>query len=61
VGSVGGVQLSRGLPVVIEIADTKENIDRVLPVLDEMVSEGLLTLERVHVIKYRARPESSPT
>lgn len=54
------LRLSEDLPVVIEIADTKENIDRVLPMLDEMVGEGLLTLEKVHVIKYRARPETSP-
>ena len=54
------LRLSEDLPVVIEIADTKENIDRVLPMLDEMVGEGLLTLEKVHVIKYRARLESSP-
>lgn len=33
-----------------------ENIVRILPLLDEMVGEGLLTVERVHVIKYRARP-----
>jgi PII-like signaling protein len=50
------LRLSEDLPVVIEIADTKENIDRVLPILDEMVGEGMLTVERVHVIKYRARP-----
>ena len=50
------LRLSEDLPVVIEIADTKENIDRILPVLDEMVGEGMLTLEKVHVVKYRARP-----
>lgn len=50
------LRLSEDLPVVIEIADTKENIDRILPILDEMVGEGMLTLEKVHVVKYRARP-----
>lgn len=53
------LRLSEDLPVVIEIADTGENIQRVLPLLDEMVTEGLLTVERVRVIKYRARPEPS--
>jgi PII-like signaling protein len=36
------------------IHDTAENVDRVLPLLDEMVSEGMVTLERVEVIAYRA-------
>jgi PII-like signaling protein len=53
------LRMSEDLPVVIEIADTRENIERVLPLLDEMVVEGLLTLEKVHVIKYRARPSES--
>jgi len=48
------LRLSQDLPIVIELVDTAENIDRVLPILDEMVSEGLVTLERVEVIAYRA-------
>ena len=47
------LRLSEDLPVVIEIVDTAENVDRVLPMLDEMVTEGMLTTERVHVIAYR--------
>jgi PII-like signaling protein len=47
------LRLSEDLPVVIEIVDTVENIDRVVPLLDEMVLEGLLTVERVHVVSYR--------
>src|SRR5579864_2170674 len=47
------LRLSEDLPVVIEIVDTAENIDRVVPLLDEMVLEGMLTVERVHVISYR--------
>ena len=49
------LRLSEDLPVVIEIVDTEENIDRVLPELDEMVGEGMVTVERVHVIAYRAK------
>ena len=48
------LRLSEDLPIVIEIVDTAENVDRVLPLLDEMVSEGMVTLERVEVIAYRA-------
>jgi len=50
------LRLSEDLPVVIEIVDTAANIERVLPKLDEMVGEGMLTLERVHVIAYRGNP-----
>jgi PII-like signaling protein len=54
------LRLSEDLPVVIEIVDTEEHIDRVLPLLDEMVGEGMLTVERVHVIAYRgSKPEPS--
>ena len=48
------LRLSEDLPVVVEIVDTAENVDRVLPLLDAMVSEGMVTLERVEVIAYRA-------
>ncbi len=48
------LRLSEDLPVVIEIVDRKEKIDELLPHIDEMVTEGLVTLEKVQVIKYRA-------
>jgi hypothetical protein len=41
------------LPIV-EIVDSKEKIDELMPHIDERVQEGLVTLERVQVIKYRA-------
>ncbi|MEK6776671.1 MAG: DUF190 domain-containing protein [bacterium] len=47
------LRLSEDLPVVIEIVDTEENINRLLPFLDETVKEGLITMEKVRVIKYR--------
>jgi PII-like signaling protein len=47
--------LSEDLPVVVEIIDSKEKIDAFLPHLDEMVLDGLVTLERVQVLKYHAR------
>ena len=48
------LRLSEDLPVVIEIVDSAEQIDRIVPILDEMVAEGMLTVERVHVISYRS-------
>jgi uncharacterized protein len=46
--------LSSDLPVLIEIVDSEERIREFLPQLDGMVKEGLLTLETVEVIAYRA-------
>jgi PII-like signaling protein len=51
------LRLSEDLPVVIEIVDTPERIDRVVPIVDEMVGEGMLTLERVQVVSYRSSEE----
>ncbi len=47
------LRLSEDLPIVIEIVDKAERIEEILPVLDEMVTEGLITQERVHIIAYR--------
>lgn len=47
------LQLSEDLPVMVEIVDEEERIRDFLPVLDGMVREGLVTLERVEVIRYR--------
>jgi PII-like signaling protein len=47
------LRLSEDLPVMIEIVDTEENIEKVLPFLDETVKEGLVTMENINVIKYR--------
>jgi len=53
------LRLSSDLPVVIEIVDSAERIDAIMPVLDEMVGEGLVTVEKVHVVAYRAaEPEA---
>ncbi|MDD5552787.1 MAG: DUF190 domain-containing protein [Candidatus Omnitrophica bacterium] len=47
------LRLSEDLPIVIELVDTEENLNKLLPFLDETVQEGLITLEKVRVIKYR--------
>jgi hypothetical protein len=48
------LELSSDLPVVIEIVDSEEKIGGFIPHLDEMVKEGLVTLEKANVIMYRA-------
>ncbi len=53
------LRLSENLPVVIEIVDTSERIEAFLPVLDEMVQEGLVTLEKVKVMAYRHSAEEA--
>jgi PII-like signaling protein len=51
------LELSRDLPIVVEIVDTAEKIQTLLPFLDEAVSEGLVTIEEVRVLKYRHNPD----
>jgi uncharacterized protein len=46
------LRLSEDLPIVVDIVDRAERIDVLLPILDEMVTEGLITLEEIHVVKY---------
>lgn len=49
------LRLSEDLPLVIEVVDGEQNVDRFLPLLDEMITEGLVTVEKVDVVTYRAR------
>jgi PII-like signaling protein len=46
------LRLSQDLPIVIEIVDSQEQIDAFLPVLNGMISSGLVTLEKVQVLQY---------
>src|ERR1700680_2585148 len=46
------LRLSQDLPVVVEIVDSQEKIDTFLPVLDGMMSSGLITMERAEVLQY---------
>lgn len=57
------LRLSEDLPIVLEFVDTKEHVDRMLPILDEMVTEGLVTMEKVQVVRYAAgnRPPTGGT
>jgi PII-like signaling protein len=48
------LRLSQDLPIIVEVIETQERIDQILPRMDEMVDGGLITLEKVRVILYRA-------
>lgn len=48
------LELSHDLPMVVEIVDSEANVKKLLPKLEAMVREGLVTLEKVSVILYRA-------
>jgi hypothetical protein len=48
------LRLSQDLPIVVEVIESQERIDQILPRLDELVDGGLITLEKVRVILYRA-------
>ena len=51
------LELSSDLPIVVELVDTEDKIERILPVFDEMVGDGMMTLETVHIVTYRAAPK----
>jgi len=46
------LRLSADLPILVEIVDTEERAEKLIPILDEMVDEGLVTMEKVRVLKY---------
>ena len=48
------LRLSEDLPIIIEIVDSEDKINQFLPQLDNMVKEGLITLEKANAIMYRA-------
>lgn len=54
------LRLSEDLPVVIEIVDAEQHVERLTAILDEMVGEGLVTIEKVRVLKYAARAPAQP-
>jgi len=48
------LRLSEDLPVVVEIVDSLEKVEAFLPTLDEMIKDGLVTLEKLKVIHYKS-------
>lgn len=52
------LRLSQDLPIVIEIVDKPDKVQAILPELDKMIGEGMMTLEKVNVVAYRSeKPE----
>ncbi len=51
------LRLSMDLPLIVEIVDTEEKIQTFLPVLDQMMKGGLVTIEKARVIDYRAEQD----
>ncbi|HXL21571.1 MAG TPA: DUF190 domain-containing protein [Candidatus Dormibacteraeota bacterium] len=47
------LRLSQDLPIIVEVIESTERIDGILPRLDQMIEGGLITLEKVRVILYR--------
>jgi PII-like signaling protein len=54
------LELSTDLPIVIELVDSEENIRILLPHLDAMVHEGMITMESVRILLYRHNPGDAP-
>jgi len=50
------VSLSNDLPLLVEIVDSEEYINKLLPYLDEIMQEGLVTIDDIEVIKYGRKP-----
>jgi hypothetical protein len=50
--TAGILKLSADLPIVIEVVDSQEHLDAVLPEVDRMMGGGLITLEKVRVLRY---------
>jgi PII-like signaling protein len=46
------LELSQDLPLVVEVVDSDEQVERLKPILDEMLADGLVTLEKVRVLRY---------
>ena len=59
--TAGLIELSTDLPVVIEVVEDQAHVDRLLPILDEMITGGaLVTVEPVRVLRYAAGPKREP-
>lgn len=50
------LRLSEDLPLIVEIVDSEEKINAFLPVLEGIMSSGLVTLEKMQVLQYGSKP-----
>jgi PII-like signaling protein len=53
------LQLSHDLPIIIEVVDSQENIDRILPHIEAVIGDGLITMEKVRVLHYGTKDRSN--
>jgi len=51
------LDLSADLPLVVEVVDSQEKIDAIMPMVDEMMGGGMITLEKATVIRYTHDPK----
>jgi PII-like signaling protein len=52
------LRLSEDLPIIIEIVDSQEKLNQLLPELDKMIADGIVTIEDVQIRTYRSEPQS---
>lgn len=50
------LRLSQDMPIIIEVVDSQENIDCILPEVEKLMGDGLITVEKVNVLRYVAKP-----
>jgi hypothetical protein len=55
------LDISADLPIVIEVVETEEHVEKLKVILDEMVPHGLVTLEKVHVLRYAPKDSAEPS
>ena len=48
------LRLSKDLPMIVEIVDSLEKVEAFVPTLDEMIKDGLVTIEKIRVIHYKS-------
>ncbi len=53
------LRLSEDLPVIIEIIDSKEKLEQFLELIDQVLSEGIVTFEKMHIRMYRANKQTA--
>ncbi|MEJ5173394.1 MAG: DUF190 domain-containing protein [Hydrogenothermaceae bacterium] len=53
------IDISEDLPIIIEVIDREENINAVLPKIDDLIKDGLITMEKVKVIKYTSSKDKT--
>ena len=53
------LRLSQDMPIVIEVVDTQEHIDGIMPEIEKIIGDGLITIEKVTVLHYSAGREHS--